>query len=220
MAADFIYDLCKLTPSEISIDVVGVAVEGGRSLSGVTKVINYSGGGFVAVEYGGIQLMGRAAHKEWNRLGATLNGSVATVQLPLWADVVGAFNGSDLPAGGPGGVPNPTLGGSATLLAGETIIRINFGGTSVVVEGGEWFAINHGGALGLRAYRVVEAIVSAPPNPYRITPPLRASVAVGAVLDFWRPQCLMRLKPGTSLPWTFSAPGATSVVSASFVEAF
>jgi hypothetical protein len=218
--ADFTYDLCKLTPSEISIDVVGIAVEGGRSLSGVTKAINYSGGGFVAATYGGINLIGRAALKEWNKIGAMLNGSVRTVLLPLWADPVAARDGSDNPAGGPGGVDNPTVAGSSTRPAGSTIIKINLSGGTTVIEGGEWFAINHGGALEWRAYRIAEAIIGAPPNDYRISPPLRAAVDPGVTLDFWRPRCLMRLKPGDSLPWTYTAPGATSVVSASFVEAF
>jgi hypothetical protein len=214
---DFTYDLCKLTPSEISIDVVGIAVEGGRALSGVTKAINYSGGGFVAATYGGINLIGRAALKEWNKIGAMLNGSVRTVLLPLWTDPVAARDSGDLPAGGPGGPANPTLGAAAALA--DSLIQINIGATGVAIEGGEWFAINHGGALEWRAYRIAEVIAGTPVT-YRIVPPLRAAVAVGATLDFWRPRCLMRLKPGDSLPWTYTAPGATSVVSASFVEAF
>ena len=80
MAADIVFDICKLTPAEITLDIVGSAVEGGRSLSGVTQSIDYSGGGFVAVTYGGINLFTSAQAKEWNRLAGCLNGSVRTVE--------------------------------------------------------------------------------------------------------------------------------------------
>lgn len=201
------------------MDVVGIAVEGGRSLSGVTRVINYTGGGFVAVDYGGINLMSRAELKEWNRLGSMLNGSVRTVLIPLWTDPVAARDSDGDPAGGPGGPLNPEVAGGSPAPLGSTVLRINLHG-STVVQGGEWFAIDHGGDLEWRAYRIVKEIPGDPPNDYRISPPLREEVPVGKTLDFWRPQCLMRLKPGESLPFTFSAPGASSIVSASFVEAF
>src|SRR5262245_23611622 len=106
--ADVTYDLCKLTPTEIEIDVVGPAIEGGRSVTGITKAINYTGGGLVRAIYGGIVLLSAAQHKEWSRLAGILNGSIKTVMVPLWADLYAALDGTSKPAGGPGGPANPT----------------------------------------------------------------------------------------------------------------
>lgn len=214
---DYVYDHCVLTPSEVSIDVVGIGIDGGRSLSGISKVINYTGGGFVAVTYGGINLVTRDDHKAWNRMAGMLSGSVRTAIVPLWADIVAARDSGGNAMGDSGGPANPTVGGAATFLAGSTLIKI--AGDMGLIQGGEWFAIDHGSPLEWRAYRVIE-VVAGTPTQYRIAPPLRADIDPGEVLDFWRPKCLMRLQPGANVPWTFAAPGGLTTVDVSFVEAF
>lgn len=217
MAADVFYDLCKLTPSDVSIDVVGGAIEGGRSLSGVTQSIDYSGGGFVAVTYGGINCQDRGKAKEWNRLAAALNGSVRTVEIPLWTDQVAARDGSGVIAGSPGsGIADPTLN-SAPLGATALIIHPSGG---VTLDGGEWFSIAHGGAIGKRAYRIWEAIASGGAYNIKIMPPLREAIAAATPASFYRPECQMRLPAGETMAWAFHAPGATSELSVNFVEAF
>jgi hypothetical protein len=212
--ADVIYDLCILTPADITIDVVGSAIEGGRSLSGVTQSIDYGGGGFVAVTYGGIQLFSAAQAKVWNKCAATLNGSVRTVLLPLWTDLVAARNPAGLAAGGPGGPANPTV--QAAVLMGVTQLNLAGLGT-VVIEGGEWFSINHGGVVEDRAYRVTKFTA---PNVINFMPPLRKDTAAGTVCDFWRPSCKMRLAAGETMAWQFRAPGGNSELSVNFVESF
>lgn len=142
--ADITYDLCILTPSDIEMDVVGSSIEGGRSVAGVTQSIDYSGGGFVAVTYGGIFLQTFQQHKEWNRLAAVLNGSVRTVRVPLWADPVAIRDGSGAAAGSSGGPADPTAAADAALAATSLDISLPAG---VTVEGGEWFSINHGGTV-------------------------------------------------------------------------
>src|SRR5580765_7773163 len=139
MAADVIYDLCKLTPADVTIDVVGSAIEGGRSLSGVTQSIDYSGGGFVAVTYGGIIPVHIAQAKEWNRLAANLNGSVRTVDVPLWTDYT-----SPLEADGIGSISPAALGATLVSLS-----------LTVGPEPGQWFGVNHAGTIGNRAYRLL-----------------------------------------------------------------
>jgi hypothetical protein len=213
--ADIIYDLCILTPAEVSLDVVGSAIEGGRSLSGVTQSIDYSGGGFVAVTYGGIQLFTAAQAKFWNRLGAILYGSVRTAMVPLWADIVAARNPAGFPSGGPGGPPNPTV--QSPVLLGATQLQLA-GLTGAVIEGGEWFSIDHGGTVDKRAYRIGKLVTA--PDVISFMPPLRRDTAAGAVCDFWRPECRMRLPAGESLAWQFRAPGGNSELTVNFVEAF
>jgi hypothetical protein len=216
MAADIVYDLCILTPSDVTLDVVGSAVEGGRSLSGITQSIDYSGGGFIAVTYGGINLLTPAQAKEWNRCAGTLNGSVRTVLLPLWADIVAARNPTTgLALGGPGGPANPTV--QAAVALGATQLQLAGLSGGVIIEGGEWFAINHGGTLLWRAYRITKVVTA--PDVIAFMPPLRAATPAGAICDFWRPQCLMRLPGGETMAWQFRVPGATSELSVNFVEA-
>lgn len=216
MAADIAYDLCKLTPASVTLDVVGSAVEGGRSLSGVTQSIDYSGGGFVAVTYAGINLFTPAQAKEWNRIAGCLNGSVRTVDLPLWADIVAARNASGVAAGAPGGIANPTL--AAAALGATTVHSSSPGG--LIIEGGEWFSINHPGATDKRAYRVWKAVAAGGGWDLSIMPPLRAAIAAGIEADFWRPTCRMRLPAGETMGWQFRAPGGASELSVNFVEAF
>jgi hypothetical protein len=213
--ADINYDLCVLTPTDVTIDIVGTAIEGGRSLSGITQSINYSGGGFVAVTYGGINLFTPAQAKFWNRLAGTLNGSVGTVLLPLWTDTVAARNPGGFPSGGPGGPANPTV--QAPVLLGATQLQLA-GLTGAVIEGGEWFSIDHGGIVDQHAYRISKLVTS--PDVIQFMPPLRKDTPAGAVCDFWRPQAKMRLPAGETMAWVFRVPGATSELSVNFVEAF
>jgi hypothetical protein len=216
--ADATYDLCVLTPSEITLDVVGSAIEGARSLSGVTQSIDYSGGGFVAVTYAGINVLTAAQAKAWNRLAAILNGSVRTVNVPLWADLVAARHPtSGLALGAPGELPNPTV--QTAVLMGATQLQLaGLGGA--VIEGGEWFSIQHGsgGNIGNRAYRIAKLVTA--PDVINFYPALRDDVAAGVVCDFWQPQCRMRLPAGETMAWMFRAPGGISELTVSFVETF
>lgn len=215
--ADVTYDLCVLTPADISLDVVGAGIEGGRSLAGVTQSIDYSGGGFVAATYGGINIFTPAQAKFWNRLAAILNGSVRTVLLPLWTDFVAVRNPSTgLALGGPGGPANPTV--QADVLLGANQFQLAGLSGGVVIEGGEWFSIDHGGSVGKHAYRISKVIT--PPDVIAFMPTLRRDTAAGTVCDFWRPECEMRLPAGETMAWQFRAPGAISELSVNFVEAF
>lgn len=206
------YDLCILTPRDVTIDVVGSSVEGGRTLTGITQAIEYSGGGRVIATYADIPIIERAQHRYWNQLAAVLNGSVEWLNVPLWTDV-------SLPAGVDatnGDAAGSTTGGITALNAG--IIKFNWTLPGSIDEpsGGEWFSISHA-TKGFRAYRIKEALGS---NEYRIAPPIREEVPTGTDLDFWRPRCRMRLPAGETMPWQFMVPGVTMTGVINFVEAF
>lgn len=232
------YDLCALTPSEVSMDVVGVSIEGGRSLSGVTQAIDYSGGGFIAATYGGINIGTRSQHRYWSKLGANLNGSVTPIIVPLWTDYIAPRNAAGLPPGGIefGGIPHSddslfhdavgysqrfadaVLGGAgAAVNAAQLVITMPAG---FALEGGEWFAIQHP-VRNWRAYRIKE-VVSVLGQAFTciIGPPLREAVTAGEAVIFTRPKCLMRLPAGETLPWTWVAPGVIASLTVNFVEAF
>lgn len=205
--SNVVYDLCLLTPAEINIDVVGSAIEGGRSLSGVTQSIDYSGGGFVAVTYGGINLFSRAQHQHWNQLAGILNGSVDYIRVPLWTDFTGPTQTQ-----GPISIDTAAALGATTVTVTSTFAPV----------AGQWFNIAHAGAVGgNRAYRISSVGTSAPPF-YTVTirPALRAAVPTGTAGTFWRPSLRMRLPAGETMAWQFRAPGVTSELSVNFVEAF
>jgi len=231
------YDLCALTPSEVSMDVVGVSIEGGRSLSGVTQAIDYSGGGFVTATYGGINIGSRRQHRYWSRLGANLNGSVTPIIVPLWTDYIAPRNADGyVPGAGAGfGVPHSdetrfddgagydqfyadaVLGVDAAVNAAQIVITMPAG---FPLEGGEWFSILHP-IRNWRAYRIKE-VVSVVGQAYTciIGPPLREAVTADQLVSFTRPRCLMRLPAGETMPWAWTAPGVLASLTVNFVEAF
>lgn len=204
-------DLCQVTPTEINIDIAGAAIEGGRSMSGLTQAINYSGGGYVVVTYGGINIMSRDQHRYWNTLAGILNGGATRMFVPLWTDMLlepteTYTDKADVVTTAP-----------ALFATAMTILPTGF-----TPRAGMWFSINHGGALDWRAYRIVTA-AAAGGGAYDITirPPLRAAVAIAAdVCKFNRPLCSMRLAAGESLPWSWTAPGALGQGVIPLVEHF
>ena len=207
------FDLCQLTPTQVDIDVAGGAIEGGMSMAGVTQAIDSTGGGIVTATYAGIALLSRAQHRYWNELAAILNGGTTRIFVPLWTDPV-LEDGEDY----------SNLGDVLTAAAlFATSLRIQTDGFEPYP--GQWFSINHGGALDHRAYRIATKTVETAGPPWvgtiTIRPPLRAAVAVAAdKLRFNRPLCSMRLAAGESLPWSWSAPGALGQGAIPFVEHF
>lgn len=199
-----VLDLCKLTPSDVSIDIVNVAISGGRSLSGVEQMINYTGGGYVSVAYGGIFLRSRDQHLYWNKLATILNGSVDFILVPLWTDAT-----------------SPPEADSAATVSGALATTTPTMVKTTKPEEGQWFSCAHGGGIGLRAYRILKVSpLSAGAWPLEIRPPLRRA-STDVVASFWRPQLRMRLPPGQSMPWHWQAPGVFATdASLTLIEAF
>lgn len=202
-------DLCQITPTEIGIDIAGQAIEGGRSMSGVTQAINYSGGGYVVVNYGGINLVDRAQHLYWNSLAGILNGGVTRMFVPLWTDKL-LDPTKDY-------TTNSAVAAAAAVFA--TTISIT-PPAAYDPEPGLWFSINHGGTVDHRAYRVVTAVDAGASWTLTIRPPLRAAITTADTCRFHRPLCSMRLAAGQSLPWSWTAPGAWGAGELPLVEHF
>lgn len=184
------WDLSVLKPSEASFDVVHASIDGGRSISGLTRAIDVSGGGFWRVEFNRIALRTPTQHRLWNKYAGILSGGVEQMYIPLptyWLDTA-ALTGS---------IVGPYDAGDATV-----IIDMITG----TLEGGEIFAINHGSTWGFRSYRILE-IDSEVSTVYTLSidPPLRRPIgtATGGLLeiDFVEPRLVARLAPGESAEW-------------------
>lgn len=206
-------DLCEMMPTEIMIDILGGSVEGGANMAGASQAIDLSGGGIVAATYAGITLMTRAQHRYWNEIAGLINTGSTRIFVPLLTDAA-------LEAG----EDYSNLGDVLTAAAlFATSLRIQTAGYEPFK--GQWFSIDHGGTIQHRAYRIVTKTTETPGDPWTgtigIRPPLRAAVAVAAdKLRFDRPLCSMRLAPGESMPWSWSAPGIMGQGSVPFVEHF
>jgi hypothetical protein len=205
-----------LRPGTLSFDIAAAAVETPRSLSGVFGAVDFSGGGFVTVKYGRIQIgnSSPSALRYWSRLGAQLAGGVRPIIVPLLTDFISPVNGlppdvlatfsdastlSDSARIAQSNVP-AYLGEAANIAAGTLKISMD---QAFSLEGGEWFSIFHT-TRHHRAYRISDVdSVSDPVNGMRIwtvgiRPTLREAVAAGERVEFVRPRCLMRLAPGAN----------------------
>lgn len=233
-----IYDLNLAPPGRMTApQIVGGAVEGGRTLSGLTSAADMTGGGLVSVKYGSIPLSNWTpdAQRYWSWLSAYLAGGVRSILVPLLVDrisplqgglkqqvVVPHSTGALFSTGA--GYRIGTVGawvGAAPVNAGTLTINVT-GGAKLF--GGEWFELTHA-SRGSRAYCVTE-IDSATPvadgwTAYviGIRPPLRDAIADGAAASFDRPKTLMRLAPGTTMAneierFWYSTP------EVSFIESF
>ncbi len=200
-------------------NIVGSAVEGGRSMSGITNSADMTGGGLVSIKYGSIQLRYAtgAPLRYWSQLGARLNGGVRSILVPFlvdkWAPVVGglqtplltSFSDSTSLAGAlrfaqPSSSAAEVLTVAGALGTGTLIMQLG----SRALFGGEWFEIAHP-TKSSRAYCITD-VDSATDNgngtftyTVGIRPPLREAASVGTALRFDRPRCLMRLAPGTQI---------------------
>jgi hypothetical protein len=237
------YSISMLPPAEMSIDILGSAIEGGRSLNGDTNAIDFTGGGRWSVKYQRIPVFVPAQHRYWQRLRNILNGSVRTMIVPMLTDYVAPYPlGTDgepmLPIGGitysdgalfsdlvgfSQGNIDAVLVGAHALNAGTLTFQVINGSR---LEGGETFSFLHE-TKNFRAYGIADIDSITPEDTtdgqnvtyvVAIRPTLREAVADGTPLDFYRPRCLMRLEAGTSLPWEPFGwyQGAPSI---SFVEA-
>ena len=219
--------------------IIGTGVEGGTSLSGVSLASDIAGGGLVAVDYTEIQISNtnQSRMRALNRLAVALTGGIRPVVVPLMTDFIAPVlisNSSDVltpfsdrsPFSDTSELFNPPVSGKvsgAKSASGATISVSVIGGTGIL-EGGEWFGLNHP-TSGFRAYCVtdIDSVTGDGHgnNLYTvgIRPTLRDQIADGASVDWWRPRCTMRLAPGfapdidVSMFW-YATP------SLKFVEAF
>lgn len=234
-----VYNLALAPPGRMTApQIVGSAVEGGRTLSGLTSAADLTGGGLVAVKYSAIQLSNTTpdAQRYWSWLSAYLAGGVRSILVPLLVDRVSPFQGpyverrvgithsteAMFSTGAGYAIGNAVAWIGAAQQNAGTVAIVIAGGPQIV--GGEWFEIVHP-TRGSRAYCITEIdAVTVNADLSRtytvgIRPPLRDAVGQGAVISFSRPKTLMRLAPGTQMPndiekYWYSTP------EVSFIESF
>lgn len=214
------FDLNLAPPGTmLAPSIVGAAIEGGRSLSGITNAGNIAGGGLVTIKYGNVQLRYRngAPLRYWSQLGAILNGGIRSILVPFlidkWAPVLDGFQ-TPIRTHFSDGTPFANGAARFAQASGSTVSSLIADGAigagtvtmllgSRALTGGEWFEIAHPAPTMSRAYCVTE-VDSATDNGdgtmtfvVGIRPTLRAFVPAGTSPIFDRPKCLMRLAPGT-----------------------
>ena len=204
--------------------IVGGAVEGGTSLSGITLASDVSGGGLVAVDYSEIQLGINSTRDHilyFNRLMIALQGGIRNIVVPMMTDIYAPVPDNFFPndAGA-----TPTVTG--TFLSNKPVGSSTVDLTVVngrLLQGGEWFGVFHP-TKQWRVYCVtdivtqttVAGVINATVN---IRPPLRDVAISGNTVDWWRPQCLMRVKSGSDI--TMMLDGYwRGMQNLSFIEAF
>lgn len=237
-----IFSLSMMPPGRMTAPrIVGGAVEGGTSLSGITIASDITGGGFVAVDYSDIQLSNTNRDRIllFNRMMIALQGGIRPCIVPLLTDALAPYSGSgfgnakliDTPfsdlsmfSDGSEFSQPPVIGAITTAAASSagTVSLTVVGGREL--QGGEWFGVQHP-TKSFRAYNVTDIDTQAVDGNGNVTatvairPTLRDVITVGMEVDWWRPRCMMRIKSGNDATLDLSAfwYGTPSI---SFVEAF
>lgn len=213
------FDLSRLPPAAVSIRLAGASIESPRAVSGMTGAIDFSGGGFWVVKLSRIQMFSDpAVHRTWLALDAMLSGGVSKIVIPFPVDIAqpGAVAGED---GIVGPVPHSDgkfyLGGAGhTSPASLAVFGVSAASGDATVTlrhihgaqpcQGASFGVYHR-SYGWRAYRIVSVDSSVGDlHTVWIRPPLRASVAVGQSVDWYRPRCVMRIGASQPLGWEVS----------------
>lgn len=234
------WSLRLLPPYKMSLDIAGAAVESPRAMSGITQAVDYSGSGYRIAKYQQIQLWRPEQHRYWKQMAAYLRGGVRSVVVPLLTDWT-------VPVINPGIDPiryltphsdktsfsdsalysqsavQASLTQDAALNSATILITVFAGGG---IYGGETFSIAHT-TKGPHCYDITEVDGATSPDPVTgavtyqigIAPNLREFTSAVTLLKFDRPECLMRLAPGTSMPWEPEGYWQ-SKPDVSFVESF
>lgn len=202
------WDYLNLWPREISTDIVGSSFSGGRSISGISHSLDYSGGGMWMVNYGRVQLFTPASHRAWSAAQAEFNGGVNPVNILVPSRYINPF-----PATTPMSEPTidaipaeikAKMGDGASQFSTSISVRI-LEGTALLA--GHFFSINHP-TMGWRMYRVIR-VNDSTDSPTTdtdailydidIRPPLREDTGENTVLEFDWPRFIAHLPPGESL---------------------
>ena len=233
-----VFDLKRAPPGRMSAPrIVGASIEAGISQSGLSSAVDISGGGFVAIKYSNVQLSNAGATqlKYWSQLRGQLVGGVRQITVPFLIDFMqprpaigydyadfactdgltttDGFGTTDMR-------PLTTCAGALALNAGQVTFSYP---TSVAITGGEWFDLLHA-TKGYRSYEITDVISSSVVGSntsyvVAIRPTIREITASGAVMNFERPRCNMRLEPGTDMPFDIESAWV-SRPEVSFIEAF
>lgn len=222
------WDWSKIRPQNYNADCVGSAFEGGRSITGVTHSLDYSGGGITVITYDRCQLFNPESHRYWNELQARLNGGVLPINIPILVTWLNPFPGT-LPAEEIAIDTSPARI-QAQISVGDAVNSNQISITLIqgeALQAGHKFSINHPNK-GWHLY-TIKSIDSTTDYPttddtgvrynMRISPPLREETLEATICEFDWPRCAMRLAPGESMDWALEGYWR-SQPSVSFVEYF
>lgn len=199
-------DLTILRQTSIGINTVGSISGGSTTVGSLTEAVDYPFGGFLTVQFGYNILDTREHHLYWNKLARRLAGGHRDIIVPIRTEHL-------MPRG---------VTGTVTEVAAAQAALVKFrvvGGPSLV--GGEWFSIAHATH---RTYGIAEILSEVDEGggsflyTATIAPYLRKAVAVGDVLDFSTPKCLMRLHSTSQMFWRVNLP-QVSRPDLAFIEA-
>lgn len=231
------FDLDLLPPGQMTMPrIVGAAVEGGASLSGVSYASDATGGGFVAIDYNALSLGNRDPMRMRfaQRLATALSGGVRTIIVPFLVDFIQPMpvdvdaravpHSDGAPFGDTSLYASARTEGAFVRSWGKQAGTVFLTGVAQDLVGGEWLGVLHPTA-GARVYNVTDVdsiTIDAYGNKtYQvgIRPTLREAVWDGQAVAWRRPRCTMRLAPGFEpqidvSPYWFATP------SLKFVEAF
>jgi hypothetical protein len=215
-------------PAGLTPRLLGGALAGGQSLSGLTQYAMTTGGPYWAIDFANVVLWDLDKYKTWAAVAAACDNGATPFVVPLCdrrsqpftnpKRDVGIGNGDDSKFGDgalwSAEYITSTLIGTAALRA--TSLHIACAGGKPL-EGGEHFTI-WGLERGQRMYRVITA-AQRDDDTWDITirPPLREALADGVTLDFDNPRCVMRVDGDMSATLDMLKRGSGQV---RFVETF
>jgi hypothetical protein len=211
-----IFDLDLCPPGRMRMpSILGGAVEGGRTLSGIVNTADLTGGGLVTVKYSEIGLgnVQPAAQRYWSQIGGILNPRVRSLNVPLLTDFIspGSFSAA---------LTQDTTVNGVVLQIALTGIRP----TDPQLTGGEWFGLQ-GPNRGARAHVITDMYGGNSNNDgtahftVGIAPPLREAYPAGTVVNFTRPLCQMMLAAGSQITSDVE-PGWWTTPDVEFIESF
>jgi hypothetical protein len=217
----FTFPTALFAPQSIRPQLLGGAVSGGQSLSGITQLAATSGGPFWGLELGGVTLNTREKMKAWRAVEAMSDNGATSFVVPLCdrgnqpflnPRRTDGFTGDKVFSEGTSWtISEITATASAAALRATELTLASYSGGATLV-GGEHFTIVHP-TLGARLYR----IGSVSGATITIRPPLREAISSGTVLDFDNARCVMRVEGDMSAALELLKRGTGSV---RFLESF
>lgn len=228
------FPICSFPPSERRLMLAGMVADSGPALVGPGQSIDWSGGGWWVLSYGGMLLRTTVQRKLWNVMMMRMGGGSTEIIVPfLFGELaplpVGQAPGpvltthSDGTSFSDGGLYSQsgltfTLEGA--IEDGDTSARVRrVAGGDII--GGEPFTLVHADA-GPRAY-MIEGVtaVEGEADLYDIDfgPPSRGAAADGDLVDFDNVRSVMTIL-NASEAWPTRQHRTPTPAQATFVESF
>lgn len=204
-----VFPTCLFAPNGTEARIERRVISGGEAIDGSETLIETSGGGRVVVEMSDFDLDDPATARAWDAIDAYMDGGVRPMIVPLCdAAHQPAYFYDGVPHGDGSSFSDDSLystPGTDVRLASDAVLRATIIDIDITLLNGDplgWFAIEHE-HWGWRCYKVAE-ILDQTDSSARISirPPLREATPTGAVIDFHKPRCVMRIVGDMRAPRT------------------